>query len=363
MGFIELAPKAWMVKTTHSISLLNLRKGYPSAESVSQNETYFCAPQKNVWWNRDTNMKTARQPLWNLSRFRETAGAVKNKRAPDVRLVESGHQNQTRRLAQRFCWLEPAVPPLLPPTHLPLSSPFSSSPRLHSSCPFFFILFHFFFLSSLPFTLSPIPPPSPRNSPALSFWLLFHTSICELLGDNRGWGGLVRRFFELEQLLWVMAIHLPLSAPYTSIVGFRRWFIYTLTENYTWRTVWVASHVASLFSLRHRVAQVNTFNSEVALFKPLEVKSLNSILAAIITSRSRKSYFSHIHNFNSPVWSPKFFIARLKCPPSLNHTFPSPRELSTVLLWHLARAWGPVHERFEAFHTLFLWFCKAAVFA
>lgn len=250
------------------------------------------------------------------------------------------------------------------PTH----SPSSFFPFLLLSS---FALFLSFFFHTLSFFLSILPSfhsvshPSafPQELPrTLVLTPLPHFHL-RAVGRQQGMRGLVRRFFELEQLLWVMAIHLPLSAPYTSIVGFRRWFIYTLTENYTWRTVWVASHVASLFSLRHRVAQVNTFNSEVALFKPLEVKSLNSILAAIITSRSRKSYFSHIHNFNSPVWSPKFFIARLKCPPSLNHTFPSPRELSAVLLWHLARAWGPVHERFEAFHTLFLWFCKAAVFA
>ncbi len=77
-----------MVKTTHSISLLNLHKGYPSAESVSQIETYSCAPQKNVWWNWDTNMKTASLPLWNQSRFRETAGVVKKQTCP--RLAPGG---------------------------------------------------------------------------------------------------------------------------------------------------------------------------------------------------------------------------------------------------------------------------------
>lgn len=129
LGCIKLALKAWMVETTPSISLLNLLKGYPSAESVSQNETYSCAPRKNVWWNQDTNMKTARHPLWNRSHFRETAGAVKNKRAPDMRLVESGHQNQTRRLAQHFCWLETAVPPPSPSLlSLPLHSSFLLSP-------------------------------------------------------------------------------------------------------------------------------------------------------------------------------------------------------------------------------------------
>lgn len=178
LGFIELALKAWMVETTHSISLLNLSKGFPSAESVSQNEPYFCAPQKNVWWNWDTNMKTARHPLWNRSRFRETAGAVKNKRAPDVRLAESGHQNQTRRLAQRFCWLEPVVPPPLPPyssshstphssSHLPLSSPFSLFALFF---PCYSFLFHSFcFLSSPPVTLPSIPPLSPWDSLTLSF--------------------------------------------------------------------------------------------------------------------------------------------------------------------------------------------------
>lgn len=165
-----------MVETTHSISLLNRRKGYPSAESVSQNEMNFCAPQKNVWWNRDTNMKTARHPLWNRSRFRDTAGAVKNKRAPDVRLAESGHQNQTRRLAQRFCWLEPAVPPPLPPSspshstphsssHLPLSSLFSLFSLSLSCYSFLFHILFFFFLSVPPsITLPSIPPLSPWNS-------------------------------------------------------------------------------------------------------------------------------------------------------------------------------------------------------
>lgn len=176
LGFIELAPKAWMVETTLSISLLNLLKGYPSAQSVSQNEAYFCALQKNVWWNRDTNMKTARHPLWNRSRFRETAGAVKNKRAPDVRLVESGHQNQTRRLAQRFCWLEPAAPPPPPPyspsyslllspsSFFPFSAPLLVCTLLDHEFPFFIhtlFAFHPAFLSLCVPSLHFIPGTSP----------------------------------------------------------------------------------------------------------------------------------------------------------------------------------------------------------
>lgn len=46
-GFIALALKAWMVETTLSISLFNLHEDFPSAESVSQNEADFWAPQKN----------------------------------------------------------------------------------------------------------------------------------------------------------------------------------------------------------------------------------------------------------------------------------------------------------------------------
>lgn len=229
LASIELALKAWMVEAMHSIRLLNLLKGYPFTQSVSKNETYSCAPRKNVWWNEDTNMKTARCPLWNGRRFRETPGAVKNKRDPDVCLVESGHQNQTCCLAQRFCWLEPVVPPPLSPTFLLLLQPS-------------FLLF-------LPLT----PPHS-------------HSSYPHLQGV--GWVGI----FELKQLFQVMAVHL-LSAPYPSIISFRRWFIYTLTWSYTWRTVWVASHIDSLFSPRSRIAQVNIFNYKVASFKPLQRKS------------------------------------------------------------------------------------------
>lgn len=200
LGFIASALKAWMVDTTHSISLSNLQKGFPSAESVSQNETYFCAPRKNVWWSRDSNMKTARRALWNRSRFRETARAVKNKRAPDMCLVESGHQNQTRRLAQRFCWLEPAVPPrslpTLPPTllphsssYLPLSSLFSSPPCFHSSCPVTqFFLTKLFLHSILLSCLSSFHPstfslhfPS-RSSSTLSFVSCWKTAGDEGVG-------------------------------------------------------------------------------------------------------------------------------------------------------------------------------------
>ena len=132
-------------------------------------------PRKNVWWNQDTNMKTARRPLWNRRRFREGAGAGKNKRAPDVGLVESGHQNPTRCLAQRSCWLEPVVPPPLPPdslsdsnlhfsSHLPLSSPFSS---------FVFLLYYSFLLSIVPSFHCPFIFYLERSLiPILSFLLL-----------------------------------------------------------------------------------------------------------------------------------------------------------------------------------------------
>lgn len=114
-------------------------------------------------------MKTTRHPLWNQRHFRETARALKNKLAPDVCLVESGHQNQTRRLAQRFCWLEPAVPP-----PLPASSPSHSAPHAF----FLFLLFVCALLilfpgiqpSILPFSpwkLSPITFPQPFST--LSF--------------------------------------------------------------------------------------------------------------------------------------------------------------------------------------------------
>lgn len=198
LGFIASALKAWMVDATHSISLSNLQKGFPSAESVSQNETYFCAPRKNVWWSRDSNMKTARCALWNRSRFGETARVAKNKRAPDVCLVESGHQNQTRRLAQRFCWLEPAVPP----HSLPLYSLIPPLTFLFLPCSPHLLVFallvlllnsfsqnSFCILSLCPVTLPSIPPLSPCNPPALSLSLLFHTFISELLEDSRGWGG------------------------------------------------------------------------------------------------------------------------------------------------------------------------------
>lgn len=143
-------------------------------------------------------MKTARHPSWNRSRFRQTGRAVKNKRAPDVRLVESGHQNQTHRLAQRFCWLEPAVPPPLPPSplippltflFLPLSPPFLVCPFLYLS------LLSFYTVFLLTILLLSIPILSPWNFPTLSFWLLFHAFVCELPGDNRAWGGWEGVFF------------------------------------------------------------------------------------------------------------------------------------------------------------------------
>lgn len=88
------------------------------------------------------------------------------------------------------------------------SAPFHLTPHSSSHHPLPPpLLSSFSCLSSSPVTLLTIPPLSPWNSPKLSFWLL-HTFICELLEDNRrrgGWKGVL----ELEQLLWVMAIHLP----------------------------------------------------------------------------------------------------------------------------------------------------------
>lgn len=226
LGFIWLALKAWMVETTHSISLLNLHKGYPSADSIFQNGTYFCAPQKNVWWNWDTNMKTVSLPLWNQSCLRETAGAVKNKRAPDMRLVESGHQNQTHCLAQRFCWLEPAVLPRtlpsLPPTSV-LIPPntflllLSSSLLVCIFLSFNSFLFHTLFAFYSPIPLSSIPPlgntPHFNSNPSSTHSFV---SCWKTTGDE----GVGKAFFELQQLLWVMATHLPLSAP----LHVNRWF-------------------------------------------------------------------------------------------------------------------------------------------
>lgn len=165
---------------------------------------------------------------------------------------------------------------LLPPSFFPvlLTSLFS----LFLSC--YSILSHKTLFAFYPSVLS-LFLPSLHFLPALSFSLLFHTFICELLEDSRGWGGWegfsFLFFFELEQLLWVMVVHLPLRAPYTPIVGFSPWFIYTLTENYTCRTVWVASHVASLFCLKYNGTGKHI---QLVLFKPLQETSMNSISAA-----------------------------------------------------------------------------------
>lgn len=158
-----------LVKSSQEVSL---------CRELSKNETCSCAPCKNVWWNWDTNMKTARHPLWNERIFfSKTAGLLKNKPAPDVCLSESGPQNQTRRLAQHFCWLEPAVPPSLPPyspflsTHHSFFHPFL--PLSPSCLPFSYcFVFNSPFLSfsslSLHFLHANLLPFSPLSS-TLSF--------------------------------------------------------------------------------------------------------------------------------------------------------------------------------------------------
>lgn len=130
--------------------------------------------------------KQPRHPSWNWSHFGETARALKNKRAPDVCLVESGHQNQTRRLAQRFCWLDPAVPPPLPPSPIWLLVP-----CLTSFFPFLLLVLPLLLLFIKPLDFCP-----PFYDPSLSsyiFSLLVSTlsfgSSWKTTGEKRVWIG------------------------------------------------------------------------------------------------------------------------------------------------------------------------------
>lgn len=199
----SLALKAWMVETTHSISLLNLRKGYPSAaeRSVSQNETYFCAPRKNVWWNQDTNMKTARHPLWNRSWFRETAISAEKQTCPQrvpggVWPPKSDTSPSSAFLLIRNSGASPA-PFLYTPSHSNPPFTFLFLPRSPPLLVFTLLVLYLLLFSTFSFCFLSSPP---VTLPSAFFFELTHTLVFTPLPHFRcwktaGWGGWGVLFF------------------------------------------------------------------------------------------------------------------------------------------------------------------------
>lgn len=98
LGFIMLALKARMVETTCSISLFNLQKGFPSSESVSRNEAIFLHPLEECLMKQTCQHEDSQTLPCEIGLYVRETGQKTN-----VRSMKSGHQNQTRRLAQRFC--------------------------------------------------------------------------------------------------------------------------------------------------------------------------------------------------------------------------------------------------------------------
>lgn len=82
-----VAREKWKKKNIHVISLFNLPIG-PSPKCVLIEMSRFSALTRISQWNRDANKKTPRHPLVKSEPCEnEWAGAVKNKRAPNVCLL------------------------------------------------------------------------------------------------------------------------------------------------------------------------------------------------------------------------------------------------------------------------------------
>lgn len=235
LGFIVLALKAWMVENNTLYRLVKSPRGLsPPAQRVSQSETLFLRPAKECPMKpRYEHENSQKNPSCEIGAVSEKQPEKRKTNVPPTCLVESGHQNQTRRLAQRFLLIRTSG---APPTAHSHSTPHSSS-HLSLFLPPFLLLSSFLAFyppllllcpPSLHFLPGTLPPPHSRSDSSSTLTFGRKTTGDEVIVKaSLSWNSCC--------VLWLSTS--PLSAPYTSIVGFRRWFIYTLAENYTWRTV------------------------------------------------------------------------------------------------------------------------------
>lgn len=173
LGFIELALKAWMVENNRLYQLVKSSSGLSLCRECFPRMRLISAPLRRM--SDETEILT-----WKRPDFPCEIGAVSERQperwktnVPPTCAWWSLATKITHRLAQRFCWLEPAVPPPLPLTPLLI--------------PLLTFLFSFFFLSSTLLAFYPpflsLCPPSLHFSP----WNSLHTLVLTPLPHFHLW--------------------------------------------------------------------------------------------------------------------------------------------------------------------------------